>query len=153
MINHVWSVLCSQATTDSETNNFSLQNIIERLTIFDSPKSGGRIKIHIEVASFWIRSEPELPTHGDFRLSYITPSGNAFGVFEGKINLSEKEVSRNRVVFEELPVEEEGRHNFKIDLKNENSDEWLQVALIPLSIIFSPPDNKEDNEEVAPMAT
>ena len=41
MIEHIWSVLCSRSVIDSETNNVSIQDVIEHIIINAEPTENG----------------------------------------------------------------------------------------------------------------
>ena len=135
MIDHVWTVLCSRSVIDIETNNVSIQDVIEQLNIPGEPKPDGFLAIPFELISLWSRSDPENPEHGTERIIFITPSGKSTVVAEPKINLSEAERHRNRVKFPGLPIAEEGQHYFQIEYMVDKG-KWKKVASLPLSIVF-----------------
>lgn len=144
MIEHVFTVVCSRAVIDRHSNNMSLQNVLERIEIHEEPKPGGTLPIDLDVASMWTRADPNVPSTGRMRAAFRTPSGVvAQGPFELEIDLSEVVRHRTRGHFASLTVEESGRHAFRIELQQEDSDEWHQVAVIPLDIIFK---GKPDSE-------
>lgn len=147
MINHVWSVLCTDTVIDNETNQLSLHSVIEQLTILSSPIPGGLLPHKMKIATLWIRSDANKPCKGLSRVSFISPSGRITGSVEPEIDLSKVERSRNIVLFDAVPIEESGRHIFRIELQNEGEDEWHQVALVPLTIVFSPQENQEATME------
>lgn len=56
MIDHVWTVLCSHAITDTDTNNLTLYNTIEQVSVLEAPQPGAILGLTFEVVSFWIRA-------------------------------------------------------------------------------------------------
>lgn len=64
MIDHVWTVLCSHAITDTDTNNLTLYNTIEQVSVLEAPQPGAILGLTFEVVSFWIRAEPSTPATG-----------------------------------------------------------------------------------------
>src|SRR3990172_12916422 len=135
MIDHVWTVLCSRSVIDIETNNVSIQDVIEKLNIPGDPKPDGLLAIPFEIISLWARSDPKHPDQGVERIAFITPSGKSTVVAESPINLSAAERHRNRVKFPGLPIAEEGRHFFQIEFKLDDG-EWIKATPLPLSILF-----------------
>jgi hypothetical protein len=137
MIEHIWTVLCSRSVIDSETNNVSIQDVIEQITINAEPAQDGFLPIPFELISLYIRKESNSPLKGSERITFITPSGKSEVVSDGIIDLSSAERFRHRVKFPGLPLREAGRYHFTIDIKEETS-EWQKVATIPLTIAFQP---------------
>ena len=147
MIDHVWTVLCSRAVVDQETNNVSIQNAIEQINIVGEPKPDAVIPKRFEVVTLFARSAPEVPCRGELRLTYRSPSDEILGTFERPINLLKHERLRARMRFEGLPAGEPGRYYFDVELRNEGEDEWHRVAAIPLMIVFKPLDEEGKTEE------
>jgi len=141
VIDHVWTVFCSRAVIDKRTNNVSIQNIIEQITIKGEPKSDAAIPIVCEVVTLWARADFDVPAQGRLRLAYLSPSGKVLNSMEREIDLSKSRRYRIQTIFQGLPVEEPGRYTFRVELENE--DEWHQVATIPLEVVFEPPEETE----------
>jgi hypothetical protein len=135
MIDHVWTVLCSRSVIDIETNNVSIQDVLEQFNIPGDPKPDGLLPIPFEIISLWARSDPEKPEQGQERITFITPSEKSTIVAETPIDLSKAERQRNRIKFPGLPVAEEGRHYFQIEYKLVDG-EWTKATTLPLSIQF-----------------
>jgi len=49
MLEHIWSVLCSRSVIDSETNNVSIQDVIEQITINAEPAENGFLPFPMEL--------------------------------------------------------------------------------------------------------
>ncbi|MGB8983458.1 MAG: hypothetical protein WCC12_16420 [Anaerolineales bacterium] len=138
MIEHIWSVICSRSVIDAETNNVSIQDVIEQINISAEPKKDGLLPFPFELITLWGRKESDKPSKGIERITFVTPSGKSEVVSETEIDLSNAERHRHRVKFPGLPVSEAGKYYFKVELKNGNH-EWQQVSAIPLKVIFQPP--------------
>jgi hypothetical protein len=152
MIDHVWSVLCNRAIIDAESKNMSIHDVVEQLQITEAPKPGGVLPIRVELVTYWVRSIPDRPMKGLSRVSYIFPSGKVAGQIEVPVDLTEVEGARNKVVFERLPVEENGRHYYLVELKDSDREEWTIVAKIPLRVSFSALENDdEENRKAEPI--
>jgi hypothetical protein len=137
MINHIWTVLCSRSIIDSETNNITLFEVLEQLTLAGPPLAREiAIPLHFEVVSLWSRARDDQPSRGRARLLLITPSGTVVKNQEYDIDLSVYSRSRTRVRVIGLPVPEAGHHQFCVQLRVEEETEWRDVAKIPLQIVL-----------------
>ena len=148
MIDHVWSILCSQAVIDIDSNNISIHNVIEQILIKAVPARSGILPIHLELVSFWTRANVDAPAKGKSRVNFVSPSEKATQLVAPEIDLSTTERSRNRVKIDGIQVEESGRHYFRVEVREDN-DKWREVASIPLTIVFSPPDEDVSNNDSA----
>lgn len=135
MIEHIWSVLCSRSVIDSETNNVSIQNVIEQIIINGEPTENGFLPIPLELITLWGREKVDETSEGTERVTFISPNGKSEIISETIIDLTKVERHRQRIRFPGLPVSEAGKHYFKVETKNDNN-EWEQVAAIPLKILF-----------------
>jgi len=138
MIEHIWSVLCSRSVIDAETNNVSIQDVIEQIVISAKPVENGFLPIQLELITLWGREESNDAAKGSERVTFVSPSGKAEIVSEAEIDLSKVERHRQRVRFPGLPISESGKYYFKVEMKNGNN-EWKQVSAIPLQVVFQPP--------------
>ncbi len=142
MINHVWTILCSSAVIDKDSNKISLHDVIENIEIKTSPKPDGILPIHLELVTLWIQKKDSGPSVGQSRITFVSPSGNILLEVEPEVDLSKTLRTRNKIIFDGLPLGKSGRYNFQVYLKN-NGD-LTQVAEIPLSIKFSPQESAEE---------
>jgi hypothetical protein len=140
MIEHVWSVLCSQAVIDRDTNNISLFNALEQVTIPASPPPGGALVMQYEVTTFWARVGE--PVEGKMRLRVLGPEGQALLATEAGLDLVTAERTRNRLLFQQLPIVGEGIYRFVLDLFDDAEAEWVQVARLPLQVKFADVDGQ-----------
>jgi len=139
MIEHIWSILCSRAVIDSETNNVSIQNVIEQIIIKAEPAENGFLPIELELITLWGRKELNETAEGVERVTFITPSGKSEVISEAEIDLTKAERHRQRVKLSGLPVSESGKFYFKVETKNDNN-EWEKVSAIPLKVVFQSPN-------------
>ncbi len=146
MIEHVWSVLCSRSVIDQDSNNVSIQNVIEEIEVVGEPEAGALLSVRLEVTSLWITSTPEGRGCGKIRVTFTSPSGQVAEPFLFDLNLSNTERSRTRMRFQGIPATESGRHYFKVELLEDGVDEWRQVAAIPLTIRYVP----KSEEDIVP---
>ncbi len=142
MIFHVWTVLCSRAVIDTESNNISIQNSIEQLSIPGSPDPDGKIAIQLELVSFWTRTEPNIGATGDARVLFLQPSEKETELLIYPIDLDSSERLRSRVRIETIPIPEAGRYYFCVEYKLNDTKDWKQATKIPLEIKFHPIENE-----------
>lgn len=141
MIDHVWTVVCSRAVIDRESNNVSLQNVLEQVTIATEPMPKTLMPLPFDVVTLWARADPDQPCSGRMRLTLVFPSGGTFEApLEAEIDLSKVERNRQRFRFPGLPMAESGRHIFRVELIQNDQLDWHQVASVPLTIILKRPE-------------
>ena len=144
MIDHAWTVICSHAVIDRDTNNVSLLDVVEQLDIGDKPSPEGGILFYLDVMTLWSRADYNMPAQGRGRVSFLSPTGKVNdGPFKFDIDLSRHNRHRTRGRFRALRVTESGRYTFLVELQVEGQTEWHEVAAIPLEINFLPPDEAE----------
>jgi hypothetical protein len=136
MIDHIWSILCSNSIIDIETNNVSILNVIDQITVNAEPSPDGFLPMPFEVVTLWVRSEKDSPAQGMERLLLVSPSSETTVAAEAVIDLTKADRHRHRVKFSGIPAKEQGRHYFKVEVKESTDTEWRQVAAIPLMIMF-----------------
>lgn len=147
MIDHVWTVVCSRSVIDKDSNNISLQDVIEQLTLFTEPGEPVVVPMPLEVVTLWARSDFNVPARGRARLTFSSPS-EEFVVppFEHDVDMSSHRRVRSRAHFQGLPIREPGRHTFRIELQNEGETTWHRVAAVPLQILFEAPEIEPTGE-------
>ena len=147
MIDHVWTVVCSHAVIDKDSNNVSLLDIVEQLNIREEPSPKGGIIFPLDIMTLWSRADFDVPARGRGRVTFLSPSGTINdGPFEYDVDLSEHHRNRTKGSIRALHVSEPGRYVFQVELQGQNEAEWHQVAAIPLEINFLPPDENEQPE-------
>jgi hypothetical protein len=136
MIEHVWTVVCGRATTDKETNNISLLEVIEQLNLLGpAPDPSVRIAVPIpfECVSLWSRSNLAEPEESLGRLKIIAPNGTELLVQEFPVNLSQDIRMRTQMRSIGLPLAGTGRYMFTVEIRRV-SGEWNVVARIPVQV-------------------
>lgn len=147
MIDHVWTVVCSQAIVDRDSNNVSLQNVIEQITIADVPKPDGIIPLGLQVMTLWARSDFDVPSRGQARLTLLLPSGKSAKEFESILDLSEARRLRTGLRVEGFPASESGRYSFRVEFRNEGEELWHLGATVPIEVVFEPPKAEQTMAE------
>ncbi len=148
MVKHVWTVICSRAVIDRESNNVSLENVLERIRINAEPEPDGFIGIPFTVISLWIRENDELPTKSKTRLEMVSPSGETRVVNEVDVDLTEYIRFRSITRFSGIPADRSGRYSFRVAVQQEGSKDWDIVAEVPLSVTFIQKSDRKENLEL-----
>jgi len=135
MIDHIWTVLCTRAVIDKDSNNVSLHNVIEQLTIQEEVEPRTMVACPMEAVTLWERADPEVSGKARARVRVSAPSGVSLGDVEYVIDLIDYQRFRGRVGFPGILVVEPGRYTVRVDLLEEGDDDWREVAAVPLTVI------------------
>ena len=143
MVNHIWSLLCRRSTIDSETNNLSIYDVFEQLTIDLKIKTGNadkvtkiNVPIEYEVVSLWSKSEDKVYS-GEAKVEIIDPTGETGKVFEEPIEMPQTmKRLRTRLRISGFVAEKSGIYNFQVSYRVKGEDKYKKVADIPLEIII-----------------
>jgi hypothetical protein len=143
MIEHIWTVICQSSIIDKDTNNISLINILEQLTL-TPPKideGKGAILGNFEIVTFWSRTNLEKPATGNARIVLYQPSGEIVEQTDSNkrgpeytIDLTVFQRVRSRFKFNGIPFLGAGVYQFGIEYKNEGEEDWKEVAKVPIQI-------------------
>ncbi len=135
MIGHAWSILCSSSSIDSDSNNISLFNVLERINI-EGPKDDERgiLPIEMEFISLWMQGDK--PGRGFARVLIQGPSGEIPPTNELLVDLSGDTIARFRTrhKFLGLPFVGFGTYWFHAELKLDGEEKWQTFARVPLEI-------------------
>jgi hypothetical protein len=145
-IEHVWSIICHQSTTDSESNNVSLINLIENVTftvptnvieeVRTSKAKGIIFPLDYEIISRFRRNDDVDIKHFYSRLRMMNPEGNevtATGENEMIFSQGVKNV-RMRAKFNDIAVQNSGVYRVLIETRLSTEAKFETVGSIPLEI-------------------
>ena len=147
---NVWSVLCTKSIIDNETNNISLLDILETISISIHPKQKGvgfikdalepiTIKGQFEIVSLLKRSDTKTEFEKAQQLiEFYGPDDKKIQEFTKDIEIAKK-FQRMRVRFriQELTFSKAGEYKFVIKLKEDGQAKYQTVAEIPLEVGIS----------------
>lgn len=135
---HIWSVLCRQATVDKATNNLSLLDVVEQLNVrVGSPKPGYMVPFESALVSLWSRDDLAIPETHFARLRLRAPDGSITEGSTLKVNLMQTARSRWIARHSTIPITTSGLYEFLVEVQNDQTQEWHQVASTPLQVIIS----------------
>jgi hypothetical protein len=135
MPRHIWSVLCAKSSTDRETNNISLFEVIEQINVQIPPGVGdpGVIAISLELVTLWRRQDAETAERATARLVHLEADGSEANSAEFSVDLTRHRRMRTISKIGGLPVRRPGTHVLKVELQR-NDNGWDPVAWIPVEV-------------------
>lgn len=153
MAHHVWSVLCYKAPIDKDTNEVSLLNVVENLTIHtteaelqkrvESLKEGEQALLpppgNLELVSWWVRSDFDIPEEGvRARVALRLPDGREQLTEERTIDLQERSGFRLKYRVPGIPFGGVGAYWFEVQQcemsEDQTADGWRIMARVPLRV-------------------
>ena len=137
-----WAILSENAIVDRRTNNVSLIEIIDELTVPVTPppqaegsgaEPGTRPTLRLTV--LYARSDYGSAEKSLTRIRMVDPGNREFQIMEQEIDLTEypRVRSSGRLGLSPLPLNVEGLYSFKIEVSTPTSD-WAEAFELPLMI-------------------
>jgi hypothetical protein len=129
-IKHIWTLLCRRSVIDNETNNLSLYDILEQLTIKINVKKNSEEKIYninipieYEVISFWTKSPDISEFNGELKLDIVNPKGKILKFFEKPLTIpKDKRRLRSRIRISGFIADMEGIYTFRMNYRETAED-------------------------------
>ena len=135
----VWAILCQNTIIDQRSNNISLIEVIDELTVPAPPpelvtEANGELGMLFDgnLVILWARSDLGTPEKAQVRSRIIAPNGGEARTGEVEVDLTE--IVRARAIgrIAELPLfTQVGEYTIKIETKAHDS-EWREVFELPL---------------------
>ena len=135
----IWAILCQNTIIDQRSNNISLIEVIEELTVPVPPpelmtEGDGELSMLVDgnLVILWTRSDLNVPEKAQTRSRIISPNGGEAQSGDFEIDLTE--IVRARVIgrIAELPpLTQTGEYTIKIETKVDDS-EWQEEFELPL---------------------
>lgn len=135
MIEHAWSIACARSSTDKETNNLSIFDVIEQLNVLGplpDPATKSAVPITYEIVSLWYRADPKAPEETVGRIRLVGPNeAEVFGQ-EFPVNLIDHPRMRTQLRSLGFPMLGAGRYMFLVEIRRNNNLE--SAARIPVQL-------------------
>lgn len=141
-IDLTWSILCSSSSVDFESNNLTLSNIIDEITIPDAlfterPANVDSVEINfnLQLVSLWSRTE-QTAADSDIvvKIELIDPDGKSLNTTEFNFQFpANKTRMRQRTNIPILVITNPGIYNFRVSTKSEGTD-FKKVYDTPLIV-------------------
>jgi hypothetical protein len=136
MIEHAWSVLCSDSAVDIDSNLISIFNVVEGVEAITrgEPQEGSLLPVPMLLVSLWMKSDRERPENGLLRVSILEPGREPIAVGrEIAFSLTRPRLrTRNRLGG--LPIHRSGDYRLLIEFRSVDSEEWRTATLLPLDV-------------------
>ena len=145
MIQHRWSIACTQAVVDRYTNNISLEHIIEQINIQGPLPTENAIPIELDIMTLWATDEPGDTEIAQSRLTIVAPNGEELGSNEAQVDLTKHVRLRNRAHLSGLPFAGSGQYVFRVDLLRGNT--WETVGNVYMDIVQVPAVEQQGSQE------
>lgn len=141
MLKHIWSVLCRKSIIDSETNNISLNDVLEQLIIDIKVKKEDEQKlnainlpIEFEVVNMWFKSG-KTALKASMSVDFINPRGSVVKNFIQEFEMTpEMRRMRTRVKILGMALDTSGDYLVKVSIKENGEKEYSQVAELPIEV-------------------
>lgn len=147
MAKHIWSVLCQRSVIDQQSNNISLIDVFESLTINinipSTKKDIAKIKdinlpVNYEIVSLWLRENEKKQEELLTRVDFETPSGIQKVLVEKELILPlDKQRMRDIIRIQGIVVNETGLYKFIVKSKDKDKSAFKTIAELPLEIVIN----------------
>jgi hypothetical protein len=143
MIEHVWSIICKESKLDADTNQISIFDVYERITIDATPAPNVDVEkldkyvfpVPHEITSTFYRDKAEGLETAEMRIRQLSPQGEELSSHLQPLQLGPGQTRlRTRVKSPALVVKSSGIYTFEISLGTGNG-RFTKVAEIPLDIV------------------
>ena len=137
MIQHIWTIPCRVSITDRETNNISMIEVLEEITLptaLEQQPDSQLVPAIFDVITLWGRQNDETPESGFGRFQLVSPSGEALMTYEYDVDL---QVHQRRRILGRLigfPLVPAGKYRFQVERRHDRDAVWEIVATIPIAI-------------------
>ncbi len=143
MIRHIWSVLCRRAIVDSGTNNLTISDVLEELSVDIKVEKKNieslkliNLPLEFEIVSFWKKEgDPTSDIKAESEIEVINPEGKSLQIFKQQVNLPPK-MRRLRTILRVmgLTLDNSGNYTLKVTIKEEHDKAFQVVSEIPLQV-------------------
>lgn len=144
MIDHAWSVLCSNSIIDRESNNISLIDILEQWNLPPDSEFPVVIGNPFVLVTMWSRANLSHGVKGRAKISIRNPNDETKDMPEYEIGLENHGRFRHRSGFQGFQLISEGKYVFDVFLLHDGEEEISQVvASVPLEVRLTDPENPD----------
>ncbi len=140
MVEHLWTVLCSRSLVDVESQNISLLEVIDEITLPADTfveKSNVPVNLQIELVTCWRRSNLTQPGKSRARMVLSGPNGKTLEEQAYSVDLTEGPRRRTRIRIPGLNLTGPGTYTFQVELQSIGNGPWMKVAKLPLDVMLN----------------
>ncbi len=148
-LKHIWSVLCGSSVLDQDTNNLTLNNLIEQVSIKLSKEDvekkekektkGFAVPVQMQVVVRIMKTAQDVNLAFELKLDLINPSGEIVNSMN-PINIALKKGLKNVRVRNNIPVlfvDKEGEYIIVVSIKEAGESKFTEVDRVPLDVKVS----------------
>lgn len=135
MIEHAWTVICSNSWIDQQTGNMSMQ-VVDQLNYRQLPPAHQGVyllPVTLHIVSFWFRRGTSAPESQKGFLVFQEETGHVLQRTQFEVAFDRGQKARSRDIWEDLPMRSPGLHELLVQLGEEGQADRL-VARVPLMI-------------------
>ena len=141
-MNVSWAILCESAIVDKDTNNVSLVNVVEELTLPAAPpeiaatSDPSQLKpVSLAIVTLFARSDPSVPESGEAQIKIVAPDGRIGLSGQISVDLIQHERLRaiGRTFQMPFPDRLAGQYLLKVEVKTAGLD-WEEMFSLPLQV-------------------
>lgn len=137
MIGHVWTVICSRVLIDRDTNNVTLVEVLEQVTLVASgpPPPESAVPLEMEIVTLWERRDENVPARARARIHLVAPDGKTANPLEYVVDLTTHVRTRSRTQVKGFPFRGFGRYEFRVAVRQDGQEDWQEVSRAPLQVV------------------
>lgn len=144
-VKHVWSVLCRHSIIDNESNNISLQEVLEKLHMDIGIKAKNpqptldkiTVPFRFEIVTLWSREDykDKEERKVDVKIEIFDPHGKRIGEMVNSFVLTPNfKRMRGRARSENMSLTVSGKYVFRVSGKEKGDKDFDKVAELPLEV-------------------
>ena len=138
MPKQLWTILCTSISIDQETNVISLFGVIEQLQIGGGMSVDQQLVLpsQFNLVTLWTRSDADKAEKAVARYNLQLPNGEIKPGGEIQVELTSSIRNRSIVKINGLPIHGPGEYKFLIEIRADDSQEWIRAHELPLQVEF-----------------
>jgi hypothetical protein len=142
-VTHLWSILCAGSSLDKESNNLTLYNVIEQLTI-SRPKTVAentpiQLPLYMELITTWKKIFPEDFVESEIKIDIVAPNGKILSEINYNFEIpKDKQRHRQITKMSGFAVTDAGEYLFRIHARETKKDNFVSVGEVPLLVVVNP---------------
>ena len=144
---HIWTILCQITSVDTNTDAFSLINVLDGISFSaDLPEAEVDevvIPLNFHLVTSWWREESENSNDNEVQVRLISPEGEDLGGPDLKLPLNEFQFSRFNLNIQGFPYRGDGVYRYVVfQIKD---GEQVEVQRIPIPVECIPFQEQQDS--------
>jgi len=150
MIEHLFTVLCRDASVDRDTNNITLSRVFTRLQIPQPrntrPGTRANADVLFYLVTAWGRADPEAGAKATAYVDILDPNEDLLFSATYDVDLTDSEIHHQRIEVALLPITGSGRYLFRVgraDVKDQGRTKHFHHPeyTAPLDVTIADPDD------------